>query len=911
MKVYIKNDKLVLGKYEIPAGASYVYEYDDYIGETPTSFRLLSSGSNAPLPMFISSFVKITDCENELGVPYTNYSDFTSAVGSFFANASAVVSAKTVGAYGFVVNAEGKTDRSTSLISWDNVTYTLTLTPVVAFSYAYASIQKTSTVALSDQIDNTIEGKWYFYIDETNILVTTHVFSDELILKQVLVASIYWDAVNQTIVGDPFDERHGHLQDGETHLQLHKALRTRYDSGLSINTFTIGDGSLDAHVKFIVGAGKIHDEDLDHNISESTSTIPILYSLGSPTTIRTITNASFAVTTTGTGRLAYNKASDNSLAEVTDGYFVAYHIFGMPGIDEESGQLFSIMGQNEYATLELAIEGAKSEISLIRVSYLLSSEMKDLGSIILQTNDTYINAVKAKVVDTATGVHYLDWRFDAAIPSNLPQGDHDSLNPKLAAGGVQFGHVNDLAQTFDGPKEFTGDVTVKTLQLEPLTVLPALAKGQLAWNAVKETISVGTEVAGSTIEIGEVDIYGYNLTGLDLADVRVVYITDSVEVGGLTYKVFDEAIADTEDHAFKSLAVTTNPIVNGQKGRATVHGDVGNYDTSSYIAGQILYLSPTVKGDLTPTKPQWPHGVVQICQVGKVHATEGTIYISIDKIVDIQATIDSNSLVPNTRTINGHALTGDVVVTKTDLSIENVDNTSDADKPISDAVTIALSGKISTYASKTAKYFLAAPNAVNGLPDFRAIVASDIPTLNQSTSGTASNVSGTPALPNGVTATKQATGDNTDKLATDSFVQMERALDVQLAGIQNITGDKTFSGKVERTGAQVNSGVISPTTLSANANDYNPTGFATCNAVRQDATANRNVTGFAAQLNGFEFILFNISGSSLTIQNDNAGSTAANRVLTPNATNLVIRTQGSAVLWYDGTSARWRIKGNI
>jgi len=34
-------------------------------------------------------------------------------------------------------------------------------------------------------------------------------------------------------------------------------------------------------------------------------------------------------------------------------------------------------------------------------------------------------------------------------------------------------------------------------------------------------------------------------------------------------------------------------------------------------------------------------------------------------------------------------------------------------------------------------------------------------------------------------------------------------------------------------------------------------------------------------------------------------------VLTPNAANLVIRTQGSAVLWYDGVSARWRIKSNI
>lgn len=55
------------------------------------------------------------------------------------------------------------------------------------------------------------------------------------------------------------------------------------------------------------------------------------------------------------------------------------------------------------------------------------------------------------------------------------------------------------------------------------------------------------------------------------------------------------------------------------------------------------------------------------------------------------------------------------------------------------------------YASKTANYFLAAPNGSAGVPTFRAIVAADIPTLNQNTSGTASNVTGTVAIANGGT----------------------------------------------------------------------------------------------------------------------------------------------------------------
>jgi hypothetical protein len=55
------------------------------------------------------------------------------------------------------------------------------------------------------------------------------------------------------------------------------------------------------------------------------------------------------------------------------------------------------------------------------------------------------------------------------------------------------------------------------------------------------------------------------------------------------------------------------------------------------------------------------------------------------------------------------------------------------------------------YASKTANFVLAAPDTANGVPTFRAVVAADIPTLNQNTTGTAANVTGTVAIANGGT----------------------------------------------------------------------------------------------------------------------------------------------------------------
>lgn len=46
---------------------------------------------------------------------------------------------------------------------------------------------------------------------------------------------------------------------------------------------------------------------------------------------------------------------------------------------------------------------------------------------------------------------------------------------------------------------------------------------------------------------------------------------------------------------------------------------------------------------------------------------------------------------------------------------------------------------LNPYASKTANFVLAAPNGSAGVPTFRAVVAADIPTLNQNTTGTAAS----------------------------------------------------------------------------------------------------------------------------------------------------------------------------
>ena len=71
------------------------------------------------------------------------------------------------------------------------------------------------------------------------------------------------------------------------------------------------------------------------------------------------------------------------------------------------------------------------------------------------------------------------------------------------------------------------------------------------------------------------------------------------------------------------------------------------------------------------------------------------------------------------------------------------------------------------YASKTANYVLAAPNGSAGVPTFRAIVAADIPTLNQNTTGSSGSCTGNAAT--ATTASGVSAGVVAGKMIYDTF----------------------------------------------------------------------------------------------------------------------------------------------
>jgi hypothetical protein len=180
--------------------------------------------------------------------------------------------------------------------------------------------------------------------------------------------------------------------------------------------------------------------------------------------------------------------------------------------------------------------------------------------------------------------------------------------------------------------------------------------------------------------VGAVAFTCRNSTGVPIQAFRVVYINGSTgNEPNITL-----ALGNNDPNSSKTFGVTPLVINNNTNGTVVHNGEIDNLNTSSFTAGDLLWLSPTTPGLVTTTRPPAPDHAVFIGYVVRSHPTQGKI------IVTIQNGFELNEL--HNVLINGIA-NGQVIqyesatslwknhtLTKSDVGLGNVPNT-DATNP--------------------------------------------------------------------------------------------------------------------------------------------------------------------------------------------------------------------------------------
>lgn len=101
--------------------------------------------------------------------------------------------------------------------------------------------------------------------------------------------------------------------------------------------------------------------------------------------------------------------------------------------------------------------------------------------------------------------------------------------------------------------------------------------------------------------------------------------------------------------------------------------------------------------------------------------------------------------------------------------------------------------------------------------------------------------------------------------------------------------------------------VIRPAQITANQNNYAPTGWADADAALLDLDAARSITGFAATYDGDSKRVLNISGFDLTVSHNSGSSSAGNKVICPGGGDYTLTSASGMWLTYDATAAFWRV----
>ena len=170
-------------------------------------------------------------------------------------------------------------------------------------------------------------------------------------------------------------------------------------------------------------------------------------------------------------------------------------------------------------------------------------------------------------------------------------------------------------------------VNTDSLRLDTASAQAYLA-GQLSYDPVTKTMLADTGFSGVRTNLGQqMDFRVYNNTGVDWGNGKVVTAST-----GVTNGVLNGELASSLTLANKRVALTTHIIPDGSWGLATLIGEVGGFDTSTFSVSDTLYVGQT-PGELTTDISLYPTARMVVGIVLSSDVSNGIVVVNPYKLV--------------------------------------------------------------------------------------------------------------------------------------------------------------------------------------------------------------------------------------------------------------------------------------
>jgi hypothetical protein len=143
--------------------------------------------------------------------------------------------------------------------------------------------------------------------------------------------------------------------------------------------------------------------------------------------------------------------------------------------------------------------------------------------------------------------------------------------------------------------------------------------------SIATTAFVQAALAGGTAIAQSLEVEVRNQSGASIPAGSIVYISGATG----NKPLITLAQANNDANSAQTMGFTKTAIANNAFGFVIIRGEVENLDTSALTEGVQLYLSPTVAGAYTTTKPSAPLHLVYVGIVIRSHPTLGTILVAV------------------------------------------------------------------------------------------------------------------------------------------------------------------------------------------------------------------------------------------------------------------------------------------
>jgi hypothetical protein len=132
---------------------------------------------------------------------------------------------------------------------------------------------------------------------------------------------------------------------------------------------------------------------------------------------------------------------------------------------------------------------------------------------------------------------------------------------------------------------------------------------------------------------------------------------------------------------------------------------------------------------------------------------------------------------------------------------------------------------------------------------------------------------------------------------SDPTISRDTGMHRGAAGVTRLSNGTTGPGGLS-------SAAQTPAQITADQNNYSPSvGL----FQRWSSDASRNVTGVVAGVDGETRFVWNVGTQNIVLQNENASSTAANRMTTSTGADLTLSANKCALMMYSTTTSRWLV----